>query len=60
MVSSILGPATVVMVVQGAFQYVFSWSATLSLILSLIPVVIFIILCYTVSQDTQVKRTAGN
>jgi len=54
MVSSLLGPATVVMIVQGAFQYVFSWSGTVSLIVSLIPVIIFIILCYTTSADTQV------
>nr|CAB3263092.1 uncharacterized protein LOC101242576 [Phallusia mammillata] len=54
MISSILGPATVIMIVQGAYQYVFSWSAALSLVVSLIPVIIFIILCYTTSADTQV------
>jgi len=54
MISSLLGPATVIMIVQGAYQYVFSWSATLSLIVSLIPVIIFVILCYVTSQDTQV------
>uniref|UniRef100_H2ZG43 chitin synthase n=1 Tax=Ciona savignyi TaxID=51511 RepID=H2ZG43_CIOSA len=54
MISSILGPATVVMIVQGAYQYVFSWSAAVSLVVSLIPVIIFIILCYTTSADTQV------
>nr|BBB15954.1 chitin synthase [Ciona robusta] len=54
MVSSILGPATVVMIVQGAYQYVFHWSSAVALVVSLIPVIIFIILCYTTSADTQV------
>ncbi|XP_076822110.1 chitin synthase chs-2-like [Clavelina lepadiformis] len=58
MISSVLGPATVVMIVQGAYQYVFKWSATVSLVVSLIPVVIFIILCYVTSQDTQVAVAA--
>lgn len=54
MASSILGPATVVLVVQGAFQYVFNWSPVVSLIFSLAPVIIFIILCYTTKQDFQI------
>ncbi|CAK8673727.1 unnamed protein product [Clavelina lepadiformis] len=54
MASSILGPATVVMIVQGAYQYVFRWTAPVALLVSLIPVIIFIILCYTTSANTQV------
>ncbi|XP_076822108.1 chitin synthase chs-1-like [Clavelina lepadiformis] len=53
MIASVLGPATVIMIVQGAYQYVFHWSATISLLASLIPVVIFIIICYTTSTKTQ-------
>lgn len=54
MASSILGPATVVLVVQGAFQYVFGMDAIGSLLLALIPVVIFVILCYTTKPDFQI------
>ncbi|XP_076823366.1 chitin synthase chs-2-like isoform X2 [Clavelina lepadiformis] len=54
MVASLLGPATVIMVVQGAYQYVFNWSLTLSLLVSLVPVVFFVIICFTVSADVQV------
>ncbi len=54
MISSVLGPATVVMMVSQSYSYIFNWTATVGLIVSLVPVIIYIILCYTTSQDTQV------
>ncbi|XP_077968967.1 chitin synthase chs-2-like isoform X2 [Styela clava] len=53
MASSILGPATVVLVVQGAFAYVFGMTPVGSLMVALIPVIIFVILCYTTKPDFQ-------
>ena len=52
--SSILGPATVILVVQGAFQYVFGMPPTESLLIVLAPVIIFVILCYTTKPDFQI------
>ena len=54
MASSILGPATVIMMVAGAFSYIFSWSATAGMLVSVIPVIIYIIICYTTSKNIQV------
>ena len=54
MVSSILGPATVVLIVQGALMYVFHWNAVVSLFVSLIPVILFIIVCSITDKNTQV------
>ncbi|XP_039271180.2 uncharacterized protein LOC120345701 [Styela clava] len=54
MASTLLGPATVVLVVQGAFAYVFGMSQIGSLMVAIIPVIVFIILCYTTSQDFQI------
>jgi len=53
MASSILGPATVIMMVAGAFSYIFSWSATAGILVSVIPVIIYIIICYTTSKNIQ-------
>jgi len=54
MVSSILGPATVILIVQGALMYVFHWNAIVSLFVSLTPVILYIIVCSIASKNTQV------
>nr|XP_039248819.1 chitin synthase chs-2-like [Styela clava] len=54
MAASLLGPATVVLIIQGAFQYVFNMSPIGGLMAALIPVIIFVIICYTTKCDFQI------
>ena len=54
MTASIVGPATVILVVQGALAYVFTMGAWSSLIASIAPVIFFIVVCYVTSSQTQV------
>lgn len=58
MVSSLLGPATVILVIQGAFQYVFRVDPFSSLLLAIVPIFIYVILCYCTKQDFQVGVAA--
>ncbi|XP_077968082.1 chitin synthase chs-2-like [Styela clava] len=54
MAASLLGPATVVLIIQGAFQYVFNMSPIGGLMAALIPVIFFVIICYTTKRDFQI------
>nr|XP_039248815.1 chitin synthase chs-2-like [Styela clava] len=54
MAATLLGPATVILVIQGAFQFVFGMSEVGGLLLALIPVIIYVIICYTTSCDFQI------
>uniref|UniRef100_A0A3P9LS70 chitin synthase n=1 Tax=Oryzias latipes TaxID=8090 RepID=A0A3P9LS70_ORYLA len=52
--SSILGPASVTLMIAGAFQFIFKMAGTLSIIVASIPPVIYIIICFTVKPNTQI------
>ncbi|XP_077968083.1 chitin synthase chs-2-like [Styela clava] len=54
MAASLLGPATVVLIIQGAFQYVFGMSPIGGLMAALIPVIFFVIICYTTNLNFQI------
>ncbi|XP_072526167.1 chitin synthase 1 [Salminus brasiliensis] len=51
--SSILGPASVTLMVAGAFQFVFSISGTLSIIIAVIPPVIYMLICFLAKTNFQ-------
>ncbi|XP_022537815.2 chitin synthase 1 [Astyanax mexicanus] len=51
--SSILGPASVTLMVAGAFQFVFSLSGTLSIIIAVIPPVIYMLICFLAKTNFQ-------
>ncbi|RVE74628.1 hypothetical protein OJAV_G00023980 [Oryzias javanicus] len=52
--SSILGPASVTLMIAGAFQFILKMSGTLSIIVASIPPVIYIIICFIVKPNTQI------
>ncbi|KAG7235996.1 hypothetical protein INR49_001394, partial [Caranx melampygus] len=52
--SSILGPASVTLMIAGAFQFVFKIAGTLSIIIASIPPVFYIIICFLVKSDNQI------
>ncbi|XP_049574396.1 chitin synthase 1 [Syngnathus scovelli] len=52
--SSILGPASVTLMVAGAFQFVFDLSGTLSIVIASIPPVFYIIICFIAKANNQI------
>lgn len=52
--SSILGPASVTLMIAGAFQFVFQLAGTISIIVASIPPVFYIIICFITKLNTQV------
>uniref|UniRef100_A0A8C4ESJ2 chitin synthase n=1 Tax=Dicentrarchus labrax TaxID=13489 RepID=A0A8C4ESJ2_DICLA len=56
--SSILGPASVTLMIAGAFQFVFKIAGTLSIIIASIPPVFYIIICFVVKSNTQITIAA--
>ena len=52
-VSSFLALATVTMIIQGSFEFVFKWDSLVSLVLALIPVLFFIVICFFTKDETQ-------
>ncbi|KAK7913398.1 hypothetical protein WMY93_013609 [Mugilogobius chulae] len=53
--SSILGPASVTLMIAGAFQFVFKMTGTLSIIVASIPPVFYIIICFITKANTQIN-----
>ena len=59
--SSILGPATIFLLVVGSVDAVFQIGLGQAVLLGLIPLVAFLIVCYKCSNDTQVAhQTCSN
>ncbi|XP_035255581.1 chitin synthase chs-2-like [Anguilla anguilla] len=58
MASSILGPATVCLLIAGSFKFVFNMSSNASLILAIIPPAIYLFLCFKLKSDTQITIAA--
>ncbi|XP_062865258.1 chitin synthase 1 [Trichomycterus rosablanca] len=56
--SSILGPASVTLMVAGAFQFVFSIPGTLSIIIAVIPPVFYILICFLTKSNFQITIAA--
>uniref|UniRef100_A0A3Q2YEH7 chitin synthase n=1 Tax=Hippocampus comes TaxID=109280 RepID=A0A3Q2YEH7_HIPCM len=56
--SSILGPASVTLMVAGAFQFVFKIAGTLSIIIASIPPVFYLIICFIAKPNNQITIAA--
>ncbi|KAM3625495.1 uncharacterized protein V6R79_012874 [Siganus canaliculatus] len=56
--SSILGPASVTLMIAGAFQFVFKIAGTLSIIIASIPPVFYIIVCFVAKSNLQITIAA--
>ncbi|XP_076012206.1 chitin synthase 1 [Genypterus blacodes] len=56
--SSILGPASVTLMIAGAFQFVFGLTGELSIIVAVIPPVFYIIVCFVTKSNTQIVIAA--
>ncbi|XP_026149918.1 chitin synthase 1 [Mastacembelus armatus] len=52
--SSILGPASVTLMIAGAFQFIFDLAGTLSIIIASIPPVFYIIVCFVAKPNNQI------
>uniref|UniRef100_A0A8C4Q0L8 chitin synthase n=1 Tax=Eptatretus burgeri TaxID=7764 RepID=A0A8C4Q0L8_EPTBU len=55
MVSSLLGPATVCLMLAGALSYIFKMNSGQAIIVSVIPQVLFLIICFKCKAATQIK-----
>ncbi|XP_062375852.1 chitin synthase chs-2-like [Sardina pilchardus] len=56
--ASILGPATVCLMIAGSFNFVFDVSPNWSLVLAILPPCIYIVLCYVLKSSTQITIAA--
>ncbi|XP_036403039.1 chitin synthase 1 [Megalops cyprinoides] len=56
--SSILGPASVSLMIAGAFQFVFKMEGTLAIIVSVIPPVVYMLICFTCKPNLQITIAA--
>ncbi|KAM9449653.1 chitin synthase 1 [Clarias gariepinus] len=56
--SSILGPASVTLMVAGAFQFVFKLEGTLSIIIAVIPPVVYMLICFFTKSNFQITIAA--
>ncbi|XP_062319247.1 chitin synthase 1 isoform X1 [Osmerus eperlanus] len=56
--SSILGPASVSLMIAGAFQFVFQIPGTLSIVISVIPPVFYMFVCFVAKPNLQISIAA--
>ncbi|KAL6113224.1 uncharacterized protein ACO6RY_11557 [Pungitius sinensis] len=56
--SSILGPASVTLMIAGAFQFVFKIAGTTSIIIASVPPVFYIIVCFVAKPNNQITIAA--
>uniref|UniRef100_A0A8C1EXD7 chitin synthase n=1 Tax=Cyprinus carpio carpio TaxID=630221 RepID=A0A8C1EXD7_CYPCA len=56
--SSILGPASVTLMVAGAFQFVFGIEGTLSIIIAVVPPAVYMLICFVAKPNFQITIAA--
>ncbi|KAA0717532.1 hypothetical protein E1301_Tti021139 [Triplophysa tibetana] len=56
--SSILGPASVTLMIAGAFQFVFGVEGTLSIVIAVIPPIVYMIICFVAKSNFQITIAA--
>uniref|UniRef100_A0A3B5LPW2 chitin synthase n=1 Tax=Xiphophorus couchianus TaxID=32473 RepID=A0A3B5LPW2_9TELE len=56
--SSILGPASVTLMVAGAFQFIFRMNGAIAIVISCVPPVFYIIICFATKANTQITIAA--
>ncbi|KAG1937051.1 chitin synthase chs-1-like [Pimephales promelas] len=58
MAASILGPATICLMISGSFVFVWEMSENLALALAIVPPTVYLILCFKLTSDMQIKIAA--
>uniref|UniRef100_A0A8C9XK79 chitin synthase n=1 Tax=Sander lucioperca TaxID=283035 RepID=A0A8C9XK79_SANLU len=53
--SSILAPATICLMIAGSFTFLFQMDASIALVLAVIPPIIYLVLCFKLKSETQIK-----
>ncbi|XP_075325448.1 chitin synthase 1 [Odontesthes bonariensis] len=56
--SSILGPASVTLMIAGAFQFIFKIAGTTSILIACVPPVFYILICFITKANTQITIAA--
>ncbi|XP_078261868.1 chitin synthase chs-2-like [Rhinoraja longicauda] len=59
LMATLVGPSTVCFLMAAALSFFTGWNYNWCLIVSMIPPIIYLIICYTVSPDTQIAVTAA-
>ncbi|XP_078503968.1 chitin synthase chs-2-like [Lissotriton helveticus] len=54
MASSILSPATVCLMIAGAFSFLFNWNENVSILLAISPPALYLLLCFVAKPNTQI------
>ncbi|RXN18308.1 putative vertebrate CG2666-PC-like protein [Labeo rohita] len=58
MAASILGPATVCLMISGSFVFIFNMNTNIALALAIVPPTVYLILCFKLKSDMQIKIAA--
>ncbi|KAG7462771.1 hypothetical protein MATL_G00188240 [Megalops atlanticus] len=58
MVSTVLGPATVCLMIAGSFAFVFKIHVNAALVMAILPPAIYLALCFKLKSDTQITIAA--
>uniref|UniRef100_A0A671Q3Q0 chitin synthase n=1 Tax=Sinocyclocheilus anshuiensis TaxID=1608454 RepID=A0A671Q3Q0_9TELE len=58
MAASILGPATVCLMISGSFVFILNMDENIALTLAIVPPTVYLILCFKLKSDTQIKIAA--
>ncbi|XP_052437793.1 chitin synthase chs-1-like [Carassius gibelio] len=58
MAASILGPATICLMISGSFVFILNMDENLALALAIVPPTVYLILCFKLKSDTQIKIAA--
>ncbi|KAA0715072.1 hypothetical protein E1301_Tti008877 [Triplophysa tibetana] len=56
--ASILGPATVCLMISGSFMFIFGTPGNWALVLAVVPPAVYMILCFKLKPDTQITIAA--
>uniref|UniRef100_A0A672P6N0 chitin synthase n=1 Tax=Sinocyclocheilus grahami TaxID=75366 RepID=A0A672P6N0_SINGR len=58
MAASILGPATICLMISGSFVFILNMDENIALGLAIVPPTVYLILCFKLKSDTQIKIAA--
>ncbi|XP_058608280.1 chitin synthase chs-1-like isoform X3 [Onychostoma macrolepis] len=58
MAASILGPATICLMISGSFVFILNMDKNIALALAIVPPTVYLILCFKLKSDTQIKIAA--
>ncbi|KAI2653476.1 Chitin synthase chs-1 [Labeo rohita] len=58
MAASILGPATICLMISGSFVFILNMDENIALTLAIVPPTVYLILCFKLKSDMQIKIAA--